>query len=399
MNFAYKKATVVTKCRSRGPKSGKAISGNRPARHSDQENRSHSFLRGEHYMKKMVLFTAILSAVALTACSGGSKPAATTAAPAATTAAPAATTAAETTKAAEAASSWKPSGEVKFIVTSKAGGGSDIYTRKMIEIINGKGIADTNFVVDYMTDGGGESGRQYVADAKKGDELLTAMEYGGFANMLLNTPYRIEKFRCIAVVGEECQILLTTPQSKYASLNDAIEAAKGGTIVSISGSGQADQQMYEMMMEEFGLNESQLTYIRCSSTSDAIVECMGNHADYVFARASACRSYAESGDLVPVVALQENRFAGALDCPTIEELGYNLIKVPLWRGVCGPESMSDEAYEFYCDIFGQMAASDEWENEYCSVYGATRYQLVGADAEAYMKASQEAYLAANGIDK
>ena len=344
-------------------------------------------------MKKTALFSAVLAAFLLTACSGGSQPA-TTAAPAASS--PAAGSAAP---AATESSSWSPSGEVKFIVTSKAGGGSDIYTRKMIEIINSKGISDTNFVVDYMTDGGGESGRQYVADAKKGDELLTAMEYGGFANMLLNTSYRIEDFRCIAVVGEECQILLATPNCKYANLKDAIEAAKGGAIVSISGSGQADQQMYELMMEEFGLDETQLTYIRCSSTSDAIVECMGDHSDYVFARASACQSYAESGDLVPVVALQENRFAGALDCPTIEELGYNLIKVPLWRGVCGPKSMSDEAYAFYCDIFGQMAESDEWENEYCSVYGATKYQLTGAEAEAYMKASQENYLASNGIEK
>ncbi|MBO5493913.1 MAG: hypothetical protein J5974_11350, partial [Pyramidobacter sp.] len=141
--------------------------------------------------------------------------------------------------AAEAADGWKPDGEVKFVVCSSAGGGSDIYTRKMIDIINGEGIADTKFVVDYMTDGGGESGRQYVSKARRGDRMLVAMEYGGFANMLLNTTFRIEDFRCVAVVAEECQILLATPKVKYASLKDAIEAAKNGTIVTIAGSGQA----------------------------------------------------------------------------------------------------------------------------------------------------------------
>lgn len=243
-------------------------------------------------MKKSLftVMTAIAAACMITACGSGS----------ASTETKAEESAAETSTDAESSeasetSEWKPSGEVKFIVCSKAGGGSDIYTRKMIDIINGNGIADTNFVVDYMTDGGGETGRQYVADAKKGDELLVAMEYGGFANMLLNTNYRIDNFRCIALVGEECQLLLSTPECKYADLGEAIEAAKSGSIVSIAGSGQADQQMYELMMEQFGLDETQLTYIRCSSTSDAIVECMGNHADYVLARASACQSYAESG--------------------------------------------------------------------------------------------------------
>lgn len=348
--------------------------------------------------KALSVFLAATCALSLTACGQSSKPAETNAA--AKTEAAAATTAAET-KAAEtevaAAPAWTPSGEVKFIVCSSAGGGSDIYTRKMIEIINGNGIADTNYVVDYMTDGGGETGRQYVADAKKGDELLVAMEYGGFANMLLNTSYRIENFRCIAVVGEECQLLLSTPDCKYADLNAAIEAAKGGTVFSVAGSGQADQQMYDLMREEFGLNESQFTYIRCSSTSEAIVNCMGGHSDYVLARASACQSYAESKDLVPVVALQENRFEGVLDCPTIEELGFNLIKVPLWRGVCGPKSMSDEAYEFYCECYRQMAESSEWIEGYCAEYGATPYALTGADAEAYMKESQENYLKNKGL--
>lgn len=344
-----------------------------------------------------VMFATVLAA-SLAACSGGGT-AATTAANTTAAAEKAETEGTETEGAeeTEAVSTWTPSGEVKFIVCSSAGGGSDIYTRKMIEIINGNGIADTNYVVDYMTDGGGETGRQYVADAKKGDELLVAMEYGGFANMLLNTSYRIENFRCIAVVGEECQLLLSSPDCKYSDLTEAIEAAKNGTVVSIAGSGQADQQMYDLMKAEFGLDESQLTYIRCSSTSEAIVNCMGGHSDYVLARASACQSYAESGDLVPVVALQENRFDGVLDCPTIEELGYNLIKVPLWRGVCGPKSMSDEAYEFYCECYKQMAESDEWIEGYCAEYGATPYALVGAEAEEYMKNSQEEYLSSNGL--
>lgn len=292
-----------------------------------------------------------------------------------------------------ASADWKPKGEVEFVVCSSAGGGSDIYTRKMIEIINKNGISDTNFVVDYKTDGGGETGRQYVADARKGDQILVAMEFGGFANMLKNTAYRMDNYRCIAVVAEECQILLATPNCKYATIQDAIEAAKAGTVVSISGSGEADSMMYDLLRDQFGLTADQLTYIRCSSTSEAITNCLGDHCDYVFARASACISYAESGDLVPVIALQDNRFTGVLDCPTIQELGYDLVKVPLWRGVCAPKKCSDEAYAFYCDIFGQMANSAEWQAEYCDVYQALKIIAIGDEATDYMVKSQEDYLA------
>ena len=298
--------------------------------------------------------------------------------------------------AALADTAWKPKGDVKFIVCSSAGGGSDIYTRKMIEIMNREGISDANYVVDYMTDGGGESGRQYVAKARKGDELLVAMEFGGFANMLKNTNVRMDDYRCIAVVGEECQILLSSPTCKYESVEAAIEAAKAGTVVSIAGSGEADSMMYELLREQFGLDETQLTYIRCSSTSEAITNCMGGHCDYVFARASACISYAESGDLKPVVALQEQRFTGILDCPTIGELGYDNVKVPLWRGVCAPKSCSDVAYAYYCDVFGKMALSEAWKTEYCDVYQAVPYALVGDAATEYMVNAQNEYLESLG---
>ena len=299
-------------------------------------------------------------------------------------------------KASTSGGPFTPSQEVNWIVTSKAGGGSDIYTRKMIEIMNRDGISDANYVVDYMTDGGGESGRQYVAKAKKGDELLVAMEFGGFANMLKNTAIRMDEYRCIAVVGEECQILLATPSCKYESIEAAIEAAKAGAVVSISGSGEADSMMYELLREQFGLSDAQLTYIRCSSTSEAITNCMGGHCDYVFARASACISYVESGDLTPVVALQEQRFTGILDCPTIGELGYDNVKVPLWRGVCAPKSCSDEAYAYYCDVFSQMAQSDAWKTEYCEVYQAVPFALVGDEATEYMVNAQNEYLAKLG---
>ena len=77
--------------------------------------------------KALSVFLAATCALSLTACGQSSKPAETTAA--AKTEAAAATTAAET-KAAEtevaAAPAWTPSGEVKFIVCSSAGGGSDI---------------------------------------------------------------------------------------------------------------------------------------------------------------------------------------------------------------------------------------------------------------------------------
>ena len=64
---------------------------------------------------------------------------------------------------ASAESSFEPSGNIEWYITSSPGGGSDIYTRKIIEIISGNGWVTNTFLPTNLTDGGGEVGRMKVA--------------------------------------------------------------------------------------------------------------------------------------------------------------------------------------------------------------------------------------------
>ena len=57
-------------------------------------------------------------------------------------------------------------------------------------------------------------------------------------------------------------------------------------------------------------------------------------------------------------------------------------------GICLASKSKQE-----CDELKKMAESKRWSEEYCAKYQATPLAFFGADAEKYMKASQEAYLA------
>ncbi len=50
---------------------------------------------------------------------------------------------------------FEPSGNIEWYITSSPGGGSDIYTRKIIEIIQNSGLVDGTFLPTNLTDGGG----------------------------------------------------------------------------------------------------------------------------------------------------------------------------------------------------------------------------------------------------
>lgn len=347
-------------------------------------------------MKKVIatLLTLGLTVSMLTGC-GGSKTEEQPANESTTEASTTEVSTAETEEPAEeeTAPTWKPDKSVSIVCLSSAGGGSDINTRAVVDVFGKIGV-DTDFVVEYKNDGGGAVGWQYVAEAKGDDNLLMCYGFGDVINQVDAGLYGVDSYKAIAVVSAEQEVLLATPECKYADFNEAVEAAKAGTVVTVAGSGGVDPITYKKILDVTGLTESQMPYVQHNSTGEAIVTILGNHADFVVAKPSSCISYVESGELIPYVAFQQDRFAAPLDvAPTIQELGYEAVETPMWRGFAAPPTISDEAYAYYCDIFKRLTESDDWMTEYVDKYAASPVFLIGEEAQEYMKASEDEYKA------
>lgn len=300
----------------------------------------------------------------------------------------------------DAAPTWKPTDTVNWINVSSAGGGADIWIHALLDVLSKNGISDANFVIQYITEGGGEVGRTQCANEKNGDYWLMAYSFGDMTPQLENTDNRLDSYRPIMVACTDQLILLANKTGKYQSLEEAVEAMNNGETVSVCGSKGVDPILHGKLIKELGVTEAQMPYVQHAATSDAIISTLGDHCDFVISKPAACLSYVESGDLIPIVAFQQTRFGAPLDvAPTMEELGYNNIEAPMWRGLVGPKSMSDEAYAYYCDIFAKALETEDWTNDYITPNLATPSVYIGADAEAYMLQAQTDYLALLGKDK
>lgn len=347
-------------------------------------------------MKKIMALTlALLMLLSLAAC-GGSKDSGTT-----------------TQSGGDSGEAFTPSKTVTWICTSSAGGGSDIFSRKISEIMGNEGMVNgQTIVVSNETDGAGEVGRNKVATMKAGDADYTLLTFnsGDLMPMVTNTKNRAANFRILAVMAVDKQLLFSCPASEsktdYAKnggdQNDfaaAIEAAQNGTFVVIGGSKGDDITTYQKLLAELGLTESQMGYITYDSTSDAITAALGGNVDFVISKPAAASQYVESGDLNAVLALANERYTGNLaDAPTLSEIGdYENVEVPVWRGVAAPAAMSDAAVAFWSDALGKVASSDAWKTEYLE-----KNQLIGeykdtAAATEYVTAYEADYMAANGL--
>lgn len=297
---------------------------------------------------------------------------------------------------------FTPTKTVNWTCTSSPGGGSDIFTRKISDImtvndlVNGQTIIVTN-----KTDGSGEVGRNEVAHlTRDADYQLLTFNSGDLMPMVTNTKNRAEDFTILSIMAVDKQLIFKGVDTKYDTFADAIEAAKNGTKVVIGGSKGDDIATYEALLAETGLTEDQLTYVTYDSTGDAITAALGGHIEFVMSKPAAASQYVEAGSLIPVLALSTERFTGNLsDAPTLSEIGdYEDVEVPVWRGVAAPKAMSEEARTYWSNTLAEVSNTQQWNDEYITPNALIPNYMDTQEATDYVLEYEANYMEENGIE-
>lgn len=284
------------------------------------------------------------------------------------------------------AGEWKPSKNIEWVVTSSPGGGSDIFTRVITDILKKEGIVDRTFLVNNQTDGGGEVGRFRVSQARSDGHLLLTFNSGDLVPMVRNTPNRIENFKPVAVMAVDRQLLLKGKNTAYDTFQDAVASAKKGTRVVIGGSKGDDHTLYKRLVASLGVTETQMPYMMFDATSDGLTSLLGGHIDFCIGKPAASVQYIKSGDMQPVVALAASRFGGDLkDVPLLSEIGdYKDVEAPLWRGVVTAKSTPDAAVKYWSEALEKVSQSETWRKNYIEKNLLTPDFMNWEKAAAYM---------------
>lgn len=296
---------------------------------------------------------------------------------------------------------FTPTKTIQWMCTSSAGGGSDIFTRKISDIMTAQNLVNgQTIVVTNKTDGSGEVGRNEVAGLKKNaDYQLLTFNSGDLMPMVTNTKNRSSNFRILAVMAVDKQLLFKEKDAKYDTFADVIDAVKAGNKVVIGGSKGDDIATYQALIAELGVSEDQLTYITYDSTGDAITAALGGHVEFVIAKPAAASEYVEAGSLIPILALANERYTGNVaDAPTLSEVGdYNNVEVPVWRGVAAPAAMSDEAAAYWSEVLRSVSETDAWKNEYIDANKLIADYMDTTAATEYVTKYEADYMAENGL--
>ena len=280
---------------------------------------------------------------------------------------------------------WTATKSVDMIVPYGAGGGSDILARVFAANMDvGEAI-----VVQNISGGGTVTGtyEAYHADPDGNTVLMHLPETmmcnylsGGFQDPVF------QEMIPVCSVAYDASIICVSSKSDIKSVEDlvAYATANPGSLQWASVGAFGNNRFgYEQLCTAAGISANFIPYDNASESRTAV---LGGNADVLQGSISESLPYIESGDLVPLAVMREDRSELVSDVPTLKELGYD-VENGLHRAFWLPAGTPDEIVSAYENAF--KAAFDKQETaDALTEQGVVLEWMSGADLKAWM---DEAY--------
>lgn len=272
--------------------------------------------------------------------------------------------------AAGANAAWTPDKPVEFIVTSGAGGGTDIFTRTIQSIIVKNKLMDAPIVVVNKGGGAGSEGYIYGASEQSNPYRVTFGTNNEYLLPLVaKMGYAAEGFVPVAALALDEFLIWVNANAPHKDAKSFIEAAKKGDGLRMGGSQSkdTDQTLVSIISEATG---AKFTYIPFKSGGEAAIQLAGAHIDANVNNPNENIGQFKANMVRPLCVFSPTRMAPGpkvskdmawSDIPTCKESGIPVDTYQMPRTVWLPSGVSPEVVSFYTDVMSKVQQTPEWK--------------------------------------
>jgi tripartite-type tricarboxylate transporter receptor subunit TctC len=231
-----------------------------------------------------------------------------------------------------------PTKLVKFVVPQTPGGATDVFARKIGQILGERWGQPV--VIENRAGAGGVVGTDVVAkSAPDGYTLLVT--YAGSqainASLYPKLPFdSIKDFQTVATIAVTPFILIVNPKLPAKNFVEFIDLAKAkpGTLTyASSGNGSVNHLIGEMVKSQTGISMLHVPY---RGVAPAITDVMGGQVDSAFSSVPSVLQMIRGGNVRALAVSSAHRVAIAPEIPTIAESGIPDFDVNPWWGILAP---------------------------------------------------------------
>jgi putative tricarboxylic transport membrane protein len=257
---------------------------------------------------------------------------------------------------------FAPSRPVELVVHSALGGGSDVFARALVDMIEREKLAPQPIRVVNKTAGASAEAMAYVAGKRADDHTLAV-----FTNTWLTTPltrkdppHTIHDLTPIVRLVLEPTIAVVRTDSPYRTLLDFAEDAKRkpGALKQAGGSVTAIESMTGLLLQS--ATGAKWTFVSTPAVADRMVNLVAGKVDIVIPQPQDANEHIAAGKARAIAAITERRLAALPDVPTVKEQGIAMSIIANVRGVLAPPAMPDAARSYWEELFARLGATPSW---------------------------------------
>jgi tripartite-type tricarboxylate transporter receptor subunit TctC len=231
-----------------------------------------------------------------------------------------------------------PSRIVKLVVPQTPGGATDVFARKIGQLLSEQWGQPV--IVENRAGAGGVIGTEVVAKSPPDGHTLLVTYAGSQAinaSLYSKIPFdSVKDFQTVATLAVTPFILIVSPKLPAKDMAEFIALARAkpeALTYASSGNGSVNHLIGEMIKAETGIK---ILHVPYRGVAPAITDVVGGQVDSAFSSVPSVLQMVRSGNVRALAVSSAQRVAAAPEIPTIAESGLPGFDVNPWWGILAP---------------------------------------------------------------
>jgi putative tricarboxylic transport membrane protein len=281
-----------------------------------------------------------------------------------------------------------PSQRLNVTIAFGPGGGNDIMSRTLIQIIEKYKLYPASIVAENKPGGSGAVGWGYVFN-QRGNPYHVSTTSGSFITTPLqaNTPWQPASFTPVALLASDDLIIVVNGKSRIKTFKEFLEQARAKS-PSIGGMGavNVDFIVPKLLSEKAGFK---FEYVSFNKQGELTTAVLSSALDAMMVNPGEVLGLLQSGDLRALAYSGKKTPAVLGNIPTFGEAGYELgISMP--RGLVLPPDVPKEAQQWWIDTVKKIVQTPEWK-AYVEKQLLTENVVYGEDFRTFLQKTQDTF--------